>query len=140
MQNIKSTEITTNNVIWNTNHCLKCLKFHYLCLLYFSPSNVPLKSPMDIAKYLTTDGSCKCGLECPCNQCLSPLKLWVWIVLMVRCTRYNIIKFVSDLWQVGGFLRFPSPKKTDCHDITEILLKVALNTITLTLIYTNIFP
>ena len=24
--------------------------------------------------------------------------------------------------------------KTDCHDITEILLKVALNTITLTLI------
>jgi hypothetical protein len=43
----------------------KCLKFHYLCLLYFSPSNVPLKSPMDIAKYLTTEGTCKCGLECP---------------------------------------------------------------------------
>jgi len=26
-------------------------------------------------------------------------------------------------------LRFPSPKKTDRHDITAILLKVALNTI-----------
>jgi hypothetical protein len=26
-----------------------------------------------------------------CNQCLSPLKLWVWILLMVRCTRYNIM-------------------------------------------------
>jgi hypothetical protein len=26
-----------------------------------------------------------------------------------------------------------STNKTDCHDITEILLKVALNTITLTL-------
>jgi hypothetical protein len=26
---------------------------------------VPLKSPMDIAKYLTTEGTCKCGLECP---------------------------------------------------------------------------
>ena len=42
------------------------------------------------------------------------------------------IKFVSDLWQVGGFLRvlrFPLPNKTDHHDITEILLKVALNTI-----------
>ena len=34
--------------------------------------------------------------------------------------------------QVGGFLRvfwFPLPIKTDRHDIAEILLKVALNTI-----------
>jgi hypothetical protein len=32
---------------------------------------------------------------------------------------------------VGGFLmvfRFPPPKKTDRHDIAEILVKVALNT------------
>ena len=44
-----------------------------------------------------------------------------------------MIKFVSDLWQVGGFLwvlRFPPPNKTDHRDITEILLKVALNIIT----------
>ena len=27
----------------------------------------------------------------PCNQCLSPLKLWVWPLFMARCTRYNII-------------------------------------------------
>jgi hypothetical protein len=40
-----------------------------------------------------------------------------------------VIKFASDLWQVGGFLQFPSPIKTDRHDITEIFLKVALNTI-----------
>jgi hypothetical protein len=26
-----------------------------------------------------------------CNQCLSPLKLWVWIPLMQRCTRYNVM-------------------------------------------------
>jgi len=26
-----------------------------------------------------------------CNQCLSPLKLWVWIPLMARCTWYNIM-------------------------------------------------
>ena len=31
------------------------------------------------------------------------------------------------------FCVFSSTNKTDCHDITEILLKVALNTITLTL-------
>ena len=47
-----------------------------------------------------------------------------------------MIMFVSDLWQVGGFLhvlRFSSTNKTGHHDINEVLLKVALNTITLTL-------
>jgi hypothetical protein len=35
-----------------------------------------------------------------------------------------VIKFVSDLQQVGGFLRFSvsSTNKTDRHDITELLL------------------
>jgi hypothetical protein len=49
-----------------------------------------------------------------------------------RGVQHYVIKFVSDLRQVGGFLRvlrFPPPKKHDLHDITEILLKVALNTI-----------
>jgi hypothetical protein len=48
-----------------------------------------------------------------CNQCLSPLMLWVesqsgWGV------QHYVIKFVSDLWQVGGYLqdlRFPPPIK-----------------------------
>jgi hypothetical protein len=38
------------------------------------------------------------------------------------------------LWQVSGFLQvlwFPSTIKTGFHDITEILLKVALCTIAL---------
>ena len=26
-----------------------------------------------------------------CNQCLSPLTLWVWIPLMAMCNRYNIM-------------------------------------------------
>jgi hypothetical protein len=49
--------------------------------------------------------------------------------------QHYVIKFVSDLRQVCGVLRvlqFP-PKNSDCHDITAILLKVELNTITLTL-------
>jgi hypothetical protein len=105
-----------------------------------------------------------------CSQCLSPLKLWVFIPLMAKCTRYNIMwqvcqwltacrwyKFVSDLRHVGGTSLsvtygmsvvqvcqwltacrwFPpgslvsTTNKTDHRDITEILLKVALNTITL---------
>ena len=50
----------------------------------------------------------------------------------VYSIQHYVVKSVSDLRQVGGFLRvlwFPPPMKTDRHDITEILLKVALNTI-----------
>ena len=48
-----------------------------------------------------------------------------------RCSgvQHYVIKFVSDLQLVGGFLwvlPFPPPIKTDRHDITDILLKVAL--------------
>ena len=63
------------------------------------------------------------------NQCLSSLKLWVRILFIARCTRYNI------MWQslsvtCDRSVVF-STIKTDCHDIAEILLKVVLNTITL---------
>jgi len=48
-----------------------------------------------------------------CNQCLSPLMLWVWISIRARCTTlYD--KVCQWLRQVGGFLRvlrFPPPKK-----------------------------
>jgi len=48
-----------------------------------------------------------------------------------------VIKFVSDLRQVGGFLQLlrflhQYGNKGYRHNITEIRLKVALNTITLT--------
>ena len=42
-----------------------------------------------------------------------------------------VMKFFSDLQQVSGFLqvfRFP-PLINWCHDITEVLLKVALHSI-----------
>jgi hypothetical protein len=52
----------------------------------------------------------------------------------VYSIQHYVIKFVSDLRQIGGFN--PSTPvsstymyNTDRHDITEILLKVALNTI-----------
>ena len=60
------------------------------------------------------------------------------IPLMVKCTRYNnyVIKvcqwLATDLWFSPCTPVFIT-NKTDYHDITEILLKVALNTITLTL-------
>jgi hypothetical protein len=48
-----------------------------------------------------------------CNQCLSPLMLWVRI-LSGRCVQHYVIKFVSDLRLVSGFLwvlQFPPPIK-----------------------------
>ena len=50
----------------------------------------------------------------------------------VYSIQHYVIKFDSDLQQVGGFLwvlRFPTPKKNYRYDITEILLKVAISTI-----------
>ena len=52
---------------------------------------------------------------------------------------YSIQRYVMKLvsycrWFSPGTL-VSSTNKTDCHDITEILLKVALNTITLTLLF-----
>ena len=51
----------------------------------------------------------------------------------VYSIQHYVIKFVSDLRQVSGFLQvleFPSPIKLT-QNITEILLKVVLNTIAL---------
>ena len=71
-----------------------------------------------------------------CNQCLSPLTLWVWIPLMVSVLDTTLCDKVCQ-WLAAGRGFSPgnpvsSINKTDRHDITEILLKVVLNTITLT--------
>ena len=69
-----------------------------------------------------------------CNQRISQLKLWVWIPLMTRCTQYNIMSSsLSVTWGMSvvfsGYSG-SSINKPGRHGITEILLKVALNTIT----------
>jgi hypothetical protein len=48
-----------------------------------------------------------------CNLCLSPVKLWIRTPFMAWI-QHNVIKFVSDIWQVVGFLRvlrLPPPIK-----------------------------
>jgi hypothetical protein len=50
----------------------------------------------------------------------------------VYSIQHYVIKFVSDLWKVGGFLwvlQFPLPIKLNTTILAEILFKVALNTI-----------
>ena len=36
-------------------------------VVYFSPSGIQLKSIEEVQDYLSTEGTCKCGLECPLN-------------------------------------------------------------------------
>jgi hypothetical protein len=66
-----------------------------------------------------------------CNQFLSPLMLWVRISIRAKCTTLCDTFYqwlATGRWFSPG-TRISSTNETDCHDITEILLKVALNTI-----------
>ena len=69
-------------------------------------------------------------LQLPMPSVLSPLMLWIQISIRRRCT--TLCDKVCQ-WLATGRWFSPGPpvsstNKTDCHDITEILLKVALNT------------
>ena len=66
-----------------------------------------------------------------CNRSLWPLMLWVRIPLRARCTTLfdKVCQWLAaGLWFSLG-AGVSSTNKTDRHDITEIVLKVALNTI-----------
>ena len=68
--------------------------------------------------------------NCLCNQCLSPLALWVRIPLRWGVLETTLCDKVC-LWLAAGWWFSPgtavsSTNKTDRHDITEILLKMAL--------------
>ena len=64
------------------------------------------------------------------NQCLSPL-MWVRIPIRARCTTLydKVCQWrATGPWFTPGF-PVSSTNKTDHHDMAEILLRVALNTI-----------
>jgi hypothetical protein len=68
-----------------------------------------------------------------CNQFLSPLTLWVRILhrqgVLNTTLCYKVCQWlVTGRWFSTG-TPVSSTNKTDRHDITEILLKVALNSI-----------
>jgi len=63
-----------------------------------------------------------------CDHCISLLKLWVWIPLMERYPRYNIMR-LSLLMTCNRSVVF-SQFSGFPHNIIEILLKQVLNTIT----------
>ena len=52
----------------------------------------------------------------------------------VYSIQHYVIKYVSDLRQIDGLHRvLQFPPQTDRHDISELLLKVALNSLSLSL-------
>jgi hypothetical protein len=57
--------------------------------------------------------------------------LWVRISIRARCTtlRDKVCQWLETGWWFSLGPPVSSTNKTDCHDITEIWLKVALNTI-----------
>ena len=66
-----------------------------------------------------------------CNECLLPLMLWGRISIRARCTTLcdNVCQWLATGRWFSSGPPVPSTNKTDHHDITEILLKVACNTI-----------
>jgi len=66
-----------------------------------------------------------------CNQCLSPLRLWVQILIRARCTTLcdKVFEWLGTNLCFSLGPPVSSTNKIDRHDIAEILLKVALNTI-----------
>ena len=68
-----------------------------------------------------------------CNQCLSPIMLWVRIPLRRGVLDITLCDKVCQWFSLGT--RVSSTNKTDRHDITEIFLKVALCTINQTTVF-----
>jgi hypothetical protein len=64
-----------------------------------------------------------------CIQCLSPLMLWVWISIRAWCTTLcdKVCQWLVTYQWFSPGPPVSSTNKTDCHEITEISLKVALN-------------
>ena len=73
-----------------------------------------------------------------CNQCISPLALWIWIPRRLGVLDTTLCDKVCQWLAAGRWFSLgtmvSSTSKTDRNDITEILLKVALNAINQTYI------
>jgi hypothetical protein len=109
---------TWHHLRYDHNLMGKCIKSSTLFTSYFSVPSWSWLYGSWIYNYL-------------CNQCLSPLMLWVRILLRWGVLDTTLCDKVC-LW-FSPDTPVSSTNKTDCHDFTEILLKMALNTITLTL-------
>ena len=131
------------NSYWNhCNFCNDCLKFVFIlvlvggCWFTIKLFVVLYYIVTSVLMYFIfkTKGTWSYGswiYNYLCNHCQSPLMLWVRISSRARCT--TLCDKVCQWLATGQWFSLVPPvsptNKTDHHDITEILLKVALNTI-----------
>ena len=134
-----------------TSCCLinKCVWCSVLMILFYSQDvnlrvNSSIKRSYCIKEQMQINGTCRAVLihkepswpwsygrwiyNYLCNQCLSPLMLWVRISIRARCTTLcdKVCQWLATgRWFSSGLLVY-STYKTDRHNITEILLKVAI--------------
>jgi hypothetical protein len=73
------------SVFWNKSIILisDCMKMIHIGVLYINTTLFLIMG----SSWLWSYGSWIYNYLC--NQCLSPLKLWVWTPFMARCTWYN---------------------------------------------------
>ena len=110
-----------SNWEWAVNIIIKSFSFLFtiiFLLIYLMGASWPWSYGSWIYNYL-------------CNQCLSPLMLWVWISIRAKCTTLcdKVCQWLATGQWFSPGTPVSSTNKTFSHDITEILLKVMLNTI-----------
>ena len=108
-----------------------CIKIWQVFKLKFQ---IP-KFPLDLSIFIDTSPPFSIN-DYPWNRCLSLLKLWVHITLRRGVLDMTLCDKVYRWFATGRWFSPSTPvsstNKTDLHDITEILLKVAVHPITLT--------
>jgi hypothetical protein len=110
-----------SNWEWAVNIIIKSFSFLFtiiFLLIYLMGASWPWSYGSWIYNYL-------------CNQCLSPLMLWVWISIRAKCITLcdKVCQWLATGQWFSPGTPVSSTNKTFSHDITEILLKVMLNTI-----------
>ena len=76
-----------------------------------------------------TSSYCSCIYNCLLNRCLSSQTLWIRISLSIQHYVDKVCHWLPTGRWFSPSTTVSSTNETDRHDITEILLKVALNTI-----------
>ena len=100
------------------------------CLFFVTinyPSVPNYSATFDLCDLLCTE--LVSPLTTTCAICLSPLMLWVRISIKARCTTLcdKVCQWLATVLWFSPGPPVSSTNKIDRHNITEILLKVALN-------------
>ena len=113
--------------LWGVRDTALCRKgCQWLAADWWFSTGTPVSSTNKTDHHDITEILLKNHNSHPQQQQQSPLTLWVRNPLMVRCARYSTM---MPGRRFSPNTPLSSTNKTDRHDITEILLKVALNTI-----------